>query len=294
MCRCAPAQPGENRKPWRGAFALTEPLPYVGVETGMLGGKVRSPSGTRARSRSCRSTSAAASSPTWASPTSSPPPSTPTTRASRAAAWSSSRRPTPAPSIAARPPASWCTSSPRPAIPSSACACPPAASSAATRVKDGVIVPRYSHGEIIEAVFRRTRVTVGLMTSAKLLSAVEPVIRYQRNRFRGGAIAARLAPLRAGPPAQGRCPPPAGGCLGHRRSQRRARIRSRTHIRPTRSARNSEERNPGGARNHRGHRHVQSHAPGAERSPRSPAYRRMALNMAVPPVIPRAARISFF
>ena len=41
MSRCAPPQPGEDRKPWRGAFALTEPLPYVGVETGMLGGKVR-------------------------------------------------------------------------------------------------------------------------------------------------------------------------------------------------------------------------------------------------------------
>ena len=53
-------------------------------------------------------------------------------------------------------------------------------------VKDGVIIPRYSHSDIIEAVFRRTRVTVGLMTSAKLLSAVEPVIMYQRRRFRGG------------------------------------------------------------------------------------------------------------
>ena len=53
-------------------------------------------------------------------------------------------------------------------------------------VKDGVIIPNYSHSEIIEAVFRRTRVTVGLMTSAKLLSAVEPVILYQRRRFRGG------------------------------------------------------------------------------------------------------------
>ena len=58
-------------------------------------------------------------------------------------------------------------------------------------VKDGVIVPNYSHGEVIEAVFRRTRVTVGLMTSAKLLSAVEPVIRYQRGRFRGGEQARR-------------------------------------------------------------------------------------------------------
>jgi alkylation response protein AidB-like acyl-CoA dehydrogenase len=54
-------------------------------------------------------------------------------------------------------------------------------------VKDGCIVPNFSHGEIIEAVFRRTRVTVGIMTAAKLLSAVEPVIRYQRNRFRGAA-----------------------------------------------------------------------------------------------------------
>ena len=36
----APPQPGEDRKPWRGAFALTEPIPYVGVDTGMLGGKV--------------------------------------------------------------------------------------------------------------------------------------------------------------------------------------------------------------------------------------------------------------
>jgi alkylation response protein AidB-like acyl-CoA dehydrogenase len=53
-------------------------------------------------------------------------------------------------------------------------------------VKDGVIIPNFSHGEIIEAVFRRTRVTVGVMTAAKLLSAIEPIIRYQRGRFRGG------------------------------------------------------------------------------------------------------------
>ena len=52
-------------------------------------------------------------------------------------------------------------------------------------IKDGKIIPNYSHSEVIEAVFKRTRVTVALMTSAKLLSAVEPVIRYQRGRFRG-------------------------------------------------------------------------------------------------------------
>ena len=56
-------------------------------------------------------------------------------------------------------------------------------------VKDGVLIPRFNHSEIIEAVFRRTRVTVGVMTAAKLLSAVEPVIRYQRGRFRGAETA---------------------------------------------------------------------------------------------------------
>src|SRR4029077_12329176 len=41
MALAAPPQPGEDRKPWRGAFALTEPIPYVGVDTGMMSGKVR-------------------------------------------------------------------------------------------------------------------------------------------------------------------------------------------------------------------------------------------------------------
>jgi len=53
-------------------------------------------------------------------------------------------------------------------------------------IKDGVIVPNYSHAEIIGSVFHRTRIPVGIMTSAKLLSAVEPIIRYHRARFRGG------------------------------------------------------------------------------------------------------------
>jgi len=44
----------------------------------------------------------------------------------------------------------------------------------AIHVKHGVIVPNYSHSEIIEAVFRRTRVAVGVMTAAKLLSASSP------------------------------------------------------------------------------------------------------------------------
>ena len=41
MGGAVPPQPGEDRAILRGAFGLTEPLPYVGVETGMLGGKVR-------------------------------------------------------------------------------------------------------------------------------------------------------------------------------------------------------------------------------------------------------------
>jgi len=36
MSLAAPAKPGEDRRPWRAAFALTEPIPYVGVDTGVL------------------------------------------------------------------------------------------------------------------------------------------------------------------------------------------------------------------------------------------------------------------
>ena len=37
----APLKPGEKRKQVRAAFALTEPIPFAGVETGMLAGKIR-------------------------------------------------------------------------------------------------------------------------------------------------------------------------------------------------------------------------------------------------------------
>ncbi|MEI6306519.1 MAG: acyl-CoA dehydrogenase family protein, partial [Deltaproteobacteria bacterium] len=61
-------------------------------------------------------------------------------------------------------------------------------------VKDGTIIPNFNHGDVIESVFRRTRVPVGIMTSAKLLSAIEPVIRYQRTRFRGGSASSPGTP----------------------------------------------------------------------------------------------------
>ena len=41
MNRCSPSQSGDKGGPWRGAFCLTEPLPYVGVDTGVLSGKMR-------------------------------------------------------------------------------------------------------------------------------------------------------------------------------------------------------------------------------------------------------------
>src|ERR1035438_6834721 len=40
MALAAPPAPGEDRHTYRGAFCLTEPIPYVGVDTGMLSGKV--------------------------------------------------------------------------------------------------------------------------------------------------------------------------------------------------------------------------------------------------------------
>ena len=53
-------------------------------------------------------------------------------------------------------------------------------------IKDGVLVPKYNHAKVLETVFSRTRVPAGVMTGAKLLSSIEPIIRYQRERFRGG------------------------------------------------------------------------------------------------------------
>jgi len=188
MSRCAPAQPGEDRKPWRGAFALTEPIPYVGVETGMLGGKVKVAEWNpgeepmlQVEKRGRFITNMAFANFVTAAVDSGDPRikgtcmvileetdpgifdrGTPTRKLVHQLSSTND------PIFSLRVPASRIIGG--------------------YSVKDGQIVPRYSHGEIIEAVFRRTRVTVGIMTSAKLLSAVEPIIRYHRSRFRGGAI----------------------------------------------------------------------------------------------------------
>jgi alkylation response protein AidB-like acyl-CoA dehydrogenase len=194
MSRCAPALPGEDRKPWRGAFCLTEPIPYVGVETGMLGGKVRVAEWQedeepmlQVDKRGRFITNMGFANFVTAAVESDDPRikgtcmvileetdpgifdrGIPTRKLVHQ--LSSTRDPI----FSLRVPASRIIGG--------------------YSIQNGVIVPRYSHGEIIEAVFRRTRVTVAIMTSAKLISAVEPVIRYGRGRFRGGSIATPGSP----------------------------------------------------------------------------------------------------
>jgi alkylation response protein AidB-like acyl-CoA dehydrogenase len=189
MSATAPPKPGENRPQFRGAFALTEPLPYVGVETGLLGGKLRVAEWREGKEpvlhvdkRGRFITNMAFANYVTAAVESDDPrikgscmvileegdPGT----------WD---RGTPAKKLVHQ------LSSTR--DPAFSLKIPASRIVGGYTVKDGVIVPNYSHGDVIEAVFRRTRVTVGLMTAAKLLSAVEPVIRYQRGRFRGGDAA---------------------------------------------------------------------------------------------------------
>jgi len=181
----APPQPGEDRKPWRGAFALTEPIPYVGVDTGMLSGKISVAEWNegeepwlQVNKRGRFITNIAFANFVTAAVNSCDPRikgscmiiledtdegtfdrGTPTKKLVHQLSSTGD------PIFNLKVPASRIVGG--------------------YTVKDGIIVPNFNHGEVIEAVFRRTRVPVGLMTSAKLLSAVEPVIRYQRERFRG-------------------------------------------------------------------------------------------------------------
>ena len=189
MKLAAPAQPGEDRKPWRGAFCLTEPIPYVGVDTGMLNGKVRivewqtgEDPVLQVEKRGRFITNIGFANFVTAAVDSDDERikgscmvileegdpgifdrGTPTRKMVHQLSSTGD------PIFNLRIPASRIVGG--------------------YEIKDGVIIPRYSHSEVIEAVFRRTRVTVGVMTSAKLLSAVEPIVRYQRGRFRGAETA---------------------------------------------------------------------------------------------------------
>jgi alkylation response protein AidB-like acyl-CoA dehydrogenase len=181
----APPQPGEDRIPWRGAFALTEPIPYVGVDASMLSGKMRVAEWKEGEEpwlqvdkRGRFITNIAFANFVTAAVASDDPRikgscmvileetdegifdhGTPTKKLVHQLSSTGD------PIFNLKVPANRIVGG--------------------YTVKDGVIVPNYNHGEVIEAVFKRTRVPVGIMSAAKLLSAVEPVIRYQRGRFRG-------------------------------------------------------------------------------------------------------------
>ena len=189
MKLAAPVQPGEDRKPWRGAFCLTEPIPYVGVDTGMLNGKVRIVEWKdgeepllQVEKRGRFITNIGFANFVTAAVDSDDERikgscmvileegdagifdrGTPTRKMVHQLSSTGD------PIFNLRVPASRIIGG--------------------YDVKDGILIPRLNHSEIIEAVFRRTRVTVGVMTAAKLLSAVEPVIRYHRGRFRGAETA---------------------------------------------------------------------------------------------------------
>jgi len=186
MGKSLPPQPGEDRAPWRGAFALTEPLPFVGVDTGILSGKARIvdwPEGgeplLQIDKRGRFITNMDFANFVTAAVDSDDPrikgsfmvileetdPGTydrgsPTLKLVHQ--LSSTRDPV----FSLQVPASRIVGG--------------------YKVVDGVIVPKHNHSEVIASVFHRTRIPVGLMTAAKLLSAIEPVIRYQRSRFHGG------------------------------------------------------------------------------------------------------------
>jgi alkylation response protein AidB-like acyl-CoA dehydrogenase len=191
----APPQNGEDRKPWRGAFALTEPIPYVGVDTGMLSGKVSVVDWKEGQEpvlkvdkRGRFITNMGFANFVTAAVTSDDP------RIQGSCMVTLEEgdegiydRGTPTKKLVHQLSS---TSDPvfNLTIPASRII-------GGYTIKDGVIVPNFNHGQVIEAVFRHTRVPVGLMTAAKLLSAVEPVIRYQRGRFRG-AVGAKPGSMR--------------------------------------------------------------------------------------------------
>ncbi len=185
MTRSVPPQPGEDRKIWRGAFALTESIPYVGVDTGVLSGRVRVAEWTEGeepllhvdkRGRfitnmgSANFVTAAVDS------------GDPRIKGSCMVI------------LEETDPGTWDRGTPTKKLahqlsstrdPVFSLQVPANRIIGGYTVKDGVIIPNYSHADVIEAVFTRTRAAPAIMTSAKLLSAVEPVIRYHRRRFRG-------------------------------------------------------------------------------------------------------------
>jgi len=186
MGGCVPPKPGEDRKIIRGSFALTEPLPYVGVDAGMLSGKIRIAEWKEGQEpilqvekRGRFITNMGYANFVTASVDTDDPRIKSSCmiileegdqglydRGAPTLKLVHQLSSTHDPIFNLKVPASRIIGG--------------------YTVKDGVIIPNFNNSEVIEAVFRRTRVTVGIMTTAKLLSAIEPIIRYQRTRFRGG------------------------------------------------------------------------------------------------------------
>jgi len=185
MALAAPPQEGEDRKTKRGAFALTEPIPYVGVDTGILSGRVRvaewkdgEEPWLQVEKRGRFITNIACADFVTAAVDSGDE----RIKGSCVIILEETDEGTFDRGTATKKLVHQLSSTGDPIF---SLKVPASRIVGGYTVKDGKIIPNFTHGDVIEAVFRRTRVTVGLMTSAKLLSAVEPVIRYQRGRFRG-------------------------------------------------------------------------------------------------------------
>jgi len=186
LSRALPPKPGEDRPPWRYAFALTEPLPYVGVETGLLAGKVRVVEWKEGQEpllqvdkRGRFITNMAYANVVTAAVDSDDP-------RIQGSCMIILEETDPGTFDRGTPTRKLVHQLSSTTDPVFRLTVPASRIVGGYTVKEGVIIPNYNHSEIIEAVFRRTRVTVALMTAAKLLSAVEPVILYARHRFRGG------------------------------------------------------------------------------------------------------------
>ena len=185
MSLAIPPVAGEDRQQLRGAFCLTEPIPYVGVDTGILNGKLRVEKWTdgeapllRVEKRGRFITNMGFANFVTAAVDSGDD----RIKGSCIVIIEESDpgvfdRGTPTRKLVHQL-SSTCDPIFNVTVPASRIV-------GGYTVKDGTIIPNYSHSEVIEAVFKRTRVTVALMSSAKLLSAIEPIIRYQRGRFRG-------------------------------------------------------------------------------------------------------------
>lgn len=190
MSMAVPPKDGENRKQLRGAFGLTEPLPFVGVETGILSGKVRVDKWDgriepqlKVEKRGRFITNMDFANFACVAVESDDP----KIKGSMMIILEETDEGTFDRGAVTKKLVHQLSSTRDPIFNMKV---PANRIIGGYTIQDGVIVPNYSHSEVIEAVFKRTRVTVGLMTAAKLISAVEPIIRYQRGRFRGGDLEA--------------------------------------------------------------------------------------------------------